>query len=148
MKTILTSVDFSDASSPVIDASIELATSMGADILLLHVITPPVVASEYGLVMESVSEITSAATDACAKKLEQLRAQITSAGVTVQSQQTLGTPVDSILSIAAEEEVSYIVMGSHGHSALYDLLVGSTTHGVLTQAPCPVFIVPPDKSKK
>jgi nucleotide-binding universal stress UspA family protein len=34
------------------------------------------------------------------------------------------------------------VMGSHGHTALYDLLVGSTTHGVLMRAICPVVIIP------
>jgi nucleotide-binding universal stress UspA family protein len=33
-------------------------------------------------------------------------------------------------------------MGSHGHTALYDLLVGSTTHQVLRKAKCPVVIVP------
>ena len=36
----------------------------------------------------------------------------------------------------------YIVMGSHGHTPLYDLLVGTTTHGVLKNARCPVVIVP------
>ena len=30
---------------------------------------------------------------------------------------------------------------------LYDLLVGSTTHGVLLRAPCPVVIVPPKDRK-
>jgi nucleotide-binding universal stress UspA family protein len=40
------------------------------------------------------------------------------------------------------------VMGSHGHTALYDLLVGSTTHGVLMRAQCPVVIVPSAKQKK
>ena len=39
----------------------------------------------------------------------------------------------------------YIVMGSHGHTALYDLLVGSTTHGVLMRAACPVVITPAQK---
>jgi len=34
------------------------------------------------------------------------------------------------------------VVGSHGHGAFYDLLVGSTTHGLLLRASCPVLIVP------
>jgi nucleotide-binding universal stress UspA family protein len=38
-------------------------------------------------------------------------------------------------------------MGSHGHTAFYDLLVGSTTHGVLMRANCPVVIVPPEKKR-
>jgi nucleotide-binding universal stress UspA family protein len=39
-------------------------------------------------------------------------------------------------------------MGSHGHGAFYDLLVGSTTQGVLKRATCPVVIVPTSKKKK
>lgn len=35
-----------------------------------------------------------------------------------------------------------IVLGSHGHGALYDLLVGSVAEGVLRRAPCPVVVVP------
>jgi len=35
-----------------------------------------------------------------------------------------------------------IVMGSHGHGALYELLVGSITQGVLKAAKCPVVVVP------
>jgi nucleotide-binding universal stress UspA family protein len=32
-------------------------------------------------------------------------------------------------------------MGSHGHTALHDAFVGSTTGRVLKHAPCPVVIV-------
>jgi nucleotide-binding universal stress UspA family protein len=39
-------------------------------------------------------------------------------------------------------------MGSHGHNAFYDLLVGTTTHGVLRKATCPVVIVPPPQRAK
>jgi nucleotide-binding universal stress UspA family protein len=42
---------------------------------------------------------------------------------------------------------SYIVMGSHGHTAFFDLLVGSNTHGVLRRSSCPVLVVPPAKAK-
>jgi universal stress protein A len=40
------------------------------------------------------------------------------------------------------------VLGSHGHTAFYDLLVGSTAAGVLKHAPCPVVVVPPPAPRK
>jgi Zn-dependent M28 family amino/carboxypeptidase len=43
---------------------------------------------------------------------------------------------------AEKHDADFIVMGSHGHTAFYDLLVGSTTHGVLMRSKCPVVIVP------
>ena len=39
-------------------------------------------------------------------------------------------------------EADLIMMGSHGHSAIYRLLVGSVTEGVMRKAPCPIMIVP------
>ena len=60
----------------------------------------------------------------------------------MESVQFVGSPIPLIAEMAATLEVDYIVMGSHGHTALYDLLVGSTTHGVLLRAKCPVIIVP------
>ena len=35
-----------------------------------------------------------------------------------------------------------IVLGSHGHTAAYDLLIGSTTQTVLRRSPRPVLVVP------
>jgi nucleotide-binding universal stress UspA family protein len=60
--------------------------------------------------------------------------------------QVVGSPVQHITSEAERTEADYIVMGSHGHTALYELLVGSTTHGVLKRAHCPVVIVPAGKA--
>jgi nucleotide-binding universal stress UspA family protein len=37
-------------------------------------------------------------------------------------------------------------MGSHGHGALYNLLVGGTASGVIQKSPCPVVIVPTQKT--
>jgi nucleotide-binding universal stress UspA family protein len=58
----------------------------------------------------------------------------------VEGVQCVGAPIQHIVRQAATAD--YVAMGSHGHTALYDLLVGSTTHGVLMRAKCPVVIVP------
>ena len=50
--------------------------------------------------------------------------------------------IPHILKTAEEQRADFIVMGSHGHTAFYDFLVGSTTHGVLKSAPCPVVVLP------
>jgi nucleotide-binding universal stress UspA family protein len=60
----------------------------------------------------------------------------------VECQQVTGQAVSVILARAAALKADYIVLGSHGHGAVFDLLVGSTTQGVLRKAPCPVLVVP------
>src|SRR5207245_3097999 len=56
-----------------------------------------------------------------------------------------GATAEKILHEAAQQKADLIVMGSHGHGAIYNLLVGSVTEGVLKSAPCPVVVVPSAK---
>jgi nucleotide-binding universal stress UspA family protein len=59
---------------------------------------------------------------------------------------SLGMPADA-LAVADELTVSETLVriaddvGRHDHSALHDVLVGSTAKGLLRQAPCPVLVV-------
>ena len=55
--------------------------------------------------------------------------------------------MDRILHEATEQDAGLIVMGSHGHGAIYNLLVGSVAEGVLKGVSCPVLIVPSEKKK-
>lgn len=146
MKTILTPVDFSPATAHVIDAAIDLATAVDGKVVLLHANQPPTVTADYGLAMENVQEIISVSEKASSRQLEHLLRQLSDRGVDASTASISGPAVASIVARAKETDASYIVMGSHGHTALYDLLVGSTTHGVLKKAPCPVVIVPPGES--
>ena len=52
------------------------------------------------------------------------------AGVAVQVIEQTGRPVRAILSKASTLKADYIVIGSHGHRAAYDLLVGHPRLGV------------------
>ena len=63
----------------------------------------------------------------------------------LQTVQITGQPVDSILTKARATKAAYIVLGSHGHGAMFDLLMGSTTQGVLRKVRCPVLVVPMER---
>lgn len=79
---------------------------------------------------------------AAAKNLERLRDQLAGSGVAVDTSLVTGAPIPHILKTAEDQKADFIVMGSHGHTAFYDFVVGSTTHGVLKAAPCPVVVLP------
>ncbi len=148
MKTILTPVDFSAVTDPVITAAATLAKSQGARVALLNVSQPPIITSEYAPYLENISEIAAVSEKASAKQLARLAAKLQEDGVPADTVQLSGTPVIEILKQADALQADYIVLGSHGHTAFYDLLVGSTTHGVLLRARCPVLIVPANKRAK
>jgi nucleotide-binding universal stress UspA family protein len=147
MKTILTPVDFSTASGHVLDAATELARAIDAEIVLLHVVQPPMVTSDYGLAMENVQEILAVSEKTGQRQLDHLTSRLAGDGLRVRSVQVNGAPGPAIVDQARDTAATYIVMGSHGHTALYELLVGSTTHHVLKKAGCPVVIVPPAPKK-
>lgn len=148
MKTILTPVDFSDVSEAVVKQAAELARALEARIILLAVVQPPIITSEYApLMAENLSQITAVGEKNAARQLTHFRTQLSAQGIESKSVQLFGSPILIIAEQAAKFEADYIVMGSHGHNALYDLIVGSTTHGVLLRAKCPVMIVPAPKQK-
>ncbi len=145
--TILAPVDFSGITDAVIAQTVVLAKAQKAEVVLMNVLQPPVITSEYGPFMENISEIVTVGEKAASKQLARVQEELGSEGIESRTLQFTGAPVPNILKQAEKLDVDYIVMGSHGHTAFYDLLVGSTTHGVLLKSPCPVMIVPAQKKK-
>lgn len=76
------------------------------------------------------------------KRLEMLAAPLRAAGLDVACEAILGLAVDEILVQAKTRAADYIVLGSHGHGALYHLFSGSVVTGILKRSECPVVVVP------
>jgi nucleotide-binding universal stress UspA family protein len=145
MKAILVPVDFSDATPGVVETAKQMATAFGGRIVLLHVIEP-----EPDFVGFEPGPPVVHATVARDYKLEELQIEnlkkvLAASGFDAIALQTQGSTAEKILQEAVVQEAGLIVMGSHGHGALYELLVGSVTTGVLKDARCPVVIVPARK---
>jgi nucleotide-binding universal stress UspA family protein len=143
MKTILVPVDLSAATSRVCTAACDLARLMKGRVVLLHVVAPPpVIMNDYyafdtGHMAQAMAAVEKNAT----RKLAAL-ARSLAKRCPVQTMQVTGQPVGAILAKAASLKAAYLVMGTHGHGAMFDLIVGSTAHGILRKARCPVLIVP------
>jgi nucleotide-binding universal stress UspA family protein len=52
-----------------------------------------------------------------------------------------GTPFYEIVRYAKEQNIDLIIMGTHGHTGLTHMLLGSVTEKVVRKAPCPVLTV-------
>ena len=75
-------------------------------------------------------------------QLVALQEELARSGLQAFAHEPEGSVVEEILKMAAEISADLIVMGSHGHGAVYNLLVGSVTEGVLKVGQCPVLLVP------
>lgn len=141
MKTILVPVDLSAAAAPVCKAACDFARHMQASLVLVYIVQYPVMLTDiYGLEAPYIEDAVTAATQVGQQKLAALARVCVKRGIKTRIVQATGSPVNEILS--RSRRVSLIVIGSHGHGAVYDLVVGSTTQGVLRKAKCPVLVVP------
>lgn len=142
MKTILVPVDFSDVTKRVVETAQSLARAYGARIVLLHISEPE--PDFVGFEPGPTSVRASVARDFQKEhqKLDELRAGMSTNPDEVLALHIQGPMIDKIIDEAAKQNADAIVMGSHGHGALFEFLVGSVTSGVLRASKVPVVVVP------
>lgn len=56
---------------------------------------------------------------------------------------TVGFPVEEIMKYAGDHEIDLIVVGTHGHTGLSHMLLGSVAEKLVRLATCPVLTVHP-----
>ncbi|MBM4147622.1 MAG: universal stress protein [Lentisphaerae bacterium] len=139
---ILCPVDFSMNSEHALLYATAFATSHGAELLLLHVVPPPVyegmdVGGFYELPAEAVQELA----DACNRRLEQVAESARKRHPKVAAKLVSGNPFLEIVKTAREEKADLIVMGTHGRTGMAHVLMGSVAERVVRKAPCPVLTV-------
>jgi manganese transport protein len=66
-------------------------------------------------------------------------------GYKAKAQIGYGSAASSIAKIVNSEDIDFIVMGSHGHKALKDLIFGTTVNSVRHKVNVPVLVVKPQK---
>jgi nucleotide-binding universal stress UspA family protein len=147
MKTILAPIDFSPVSRRVIAEATALARAVRGRVVLLHVVQPPVIVGDYGMMLSDLARMTADSERASARHLARLKKSLQRHLPAVQADRRTGAAVLEIMNHAKLVAADYLVLGSHGHTAFHDLLVGSTAAGVLKRARCPVVIVPPGPRK-
>jgi nucleotide-binding universal stress UspA family protein len=162
MKSILVPVDFSAAMPSVLELAGQVAKSFGAEIHLVHVkelsVLVPPGAFGYGVAgMPELMPMSSlpiaelppqpvAPNEQDRAKLTEWQKEIAQTGLQVTLHEPVGDVVEEILRTAGATKADLIVMGRHGHGAMYNLLVGSVTEGVLKRSGRPVLLVPASRS--
>ena len=142
MKNILVPVDFSDVTTAVVETARKLAAAFQGRLVILNVAEPEPDFVGFEAGPPAVRIATARDFKVERQRLDDIKARLVTTGCDVAALHIQGPIVDKILHEAGEQQADLIVMGSHGHGAFYDLLVGSVTHGVIKEARCPVVVVP------
>jgi nucleotide-binding universal stress UspA family protein len=156
MKKILIALDYSPTAKKVAETGFLLAKLMKAEVTLLHVISDPVYYSstEYSPIMGYTGnmEMAQFQLDSIAglEKASQNFLDKTKLHLGDKSIETIvmeGDFADAILKTAKKIHADLIVMGSHSHKWLENILMGSVTEKVLHLTTIPLLIIPTKKSK-
>ena len=150
MKKVLIALDYNPTAQKIAETGFSLAKAMGAEVILLHVMSDPVYYSsmEYSPIMgftgmdmsplqlESVEGLKRASQFFLDKSKHHLGDE------TIQTLVKEGDFADSILEAAKDVHADIIVMGSHSRKWLENIVMGSVTEKVLNNTSLPLFIIP------
>ena len=139
---ILAPIDFSDVTNAVVDHAALLARALGAKVWLIHTAVPEPDFVGYEVGPEYIRDSAARHLRDEHQKLGECQEKLREIDVNVTAMLVPGDAVEKILQEAQRLEIDWIVLGSHGYGALYNLLAGSVCQGVLSKAQCPVVIVP------
>lgn len=142
IETILVPTDFSEHADKAFEIALQLASTLGSRLELLHVY-------DFGQWV-TLYEVTFA--DRAGEKirleamarLKPLVDRARTNGVEVSTLIVLGTPSQTIIARASETKADLIVMGTRGLGSLKQLILGSVAARTLRMAPCPVLTIAAD----
>lgn len=142
---ILVATDGSKLSKKAVHGAIELATSLGADLVALFVVARyPVSYFEGGATIsrQDVARIEKQWADNGQALVEAVRHEALAAGVKAKALVVRSNLVaESIVSTAKKHKCDLVVMASHGRKGLKRILLGSETQQVLTHSTIPVLVL-------
>jgi nucleotide-binding universal stress UspA family protein len=142
MKHILAALDFPDVTVPVVEAAAEQARMSGAKLWILHVAAPEPDFVGYEAGPQHVRDARAAELREEHRALQAIKEELAAEGLNAEALLISGFTADTILAEAERLAADLIVIGSHGHSLLHDLLIGSVCVEVIRRSPLPVLAVP------
>ena len=145
MKTIVVAIDFSNATSGVLEMATRLARAFGASLELFHVIEPEPSYTAYGFTPDEFPAMNAFQEEArrrATRKLSEKLATVQKDFPNTSSHMAEGSPLHALLSHVKANDVDCVILGSHGHGVIASLLLGSVAEGMVRKATVPTLVVP------
>jgi nucleotide-binding universal stress UspA family protein len=142
---ILAAIDFSTVTEQVLATLTRMAATFPAQVWLIHVVPPDPAFVGYEAGPDVVRGQVAVELHASHQQLQKLADRLRASGVETTALQLQGKTVETVISEANRLPASLIVLGSHGHGAVYNMLVGSVAEGIVRGSKVPVLLVPPPR---
>jgi nucleotide-binding universal stress UspA family protein len=140
--SILVAVDLSPASEKVVKAAGRIAKLTGAAVYILHAAEPEPDFVGYDASPEVVRTQVAQEFRREHRSVQALAEKLRNDDIDATALLVRGPTVETTLKEADNLEAELIVVGTHGHGAVYDVLVGSYSAGIIRKSTLPVLVVP------
>lgn len=142
-QTILVPYDFSEHSKKALETALDLARRFDANLHVLHVVTPPIVAyPTMGTAAAPPSSLLMDLRESAERSLSDVVAGIENPPGAVKAHISAGgATAETIRETAEQLGADLIVMGTHGRTGMARVFLGSVAERTLRLAPCPILMV-------
>ncbi|MFI5339875.1 MAG: universal stress protein [Candidatus Methylomirabilales bacterium] len=141
IRRILFPTDFSEPAEYAWPYALTFAQEFGAEVHLVHVVTPPPRLTEaYAVDFDPERTVQALTAEAGASMDRQVEAA-KSRGLIFRREVRVGVDYREIIDYATKYDIDLIVMATHGRTGLAHVLLGSVAEKVVRKAPCPVLTI-------
>lgn len=138
-KKILVPYDLSEPSKRALDWAVQIGLTDHTELTVVHVISQDARLTAYGLVPNR-DEMVEHIRKEIDKDIRHFSSQKGSALASVDIRIEWGDPVPCILESVEEIAPNLIVLGTHGHTGLKHILLGSVAEKIIRHAKAPVLV--------
>ncbi len=141
IRRILFPTDFSEPAEYAWPYALTFAQEFGAEVHLVHVVTPPPRLTEaYAVDFDPERTVQALTAEAGASMDRQVEAAKTR-GLIFRREVRVGVDYREIIDYATKYDIDLIVMATHGRTGLAHVLLGSVAEKVVRKSPCPVLTI-------
>lgn len=134
--------DFSRLSEAGVDVGVEVARSIGAEVHLVHCVSPfeifPIGGQPHG---DFVQEELDRLWDYAHNRLDARATALIESGLKAKPLVRRADPVEGVIEAAEQARAGLIVTSSHGRRGIERFWLGSTAEGIVQKATTPVLVV-------
>jgi nucleotide-binding universal stress UspA family protein len=136
-RKILAAYDGSDGAKTALRVGIELAKSLGVE---LHSISVEEHLPHYAATVGEVQDAKERVDEYFRILTKEARDQAALKGVELQTVIRQGHEVEMIVNYAKEGAFDLLLAGYHGHSRIFERVMGSTAQTIIRLSPCSVLL--------
>jgi nucleotide-binding universal stress UspA family protein len=140
---ILYATDFSEVSKKALDYVKQLKDAGTKEVVVLHVIDIGEFAStalDEGGALD-IKKLERDMDEYTTREMGQIETELRKSGLNVKLRIERGVPLRVILRVEEEEDVSVVVLGSHGKGLVQEIFLGSVSEGIIRRSKRPVLVI-------